>query len=70
MAMTLTLNLPDSIEPSLREAALEEGVSESQIAEEAVTKFLFLRKFRRIRSDIQAQVDKTYSDEEIFDLVS
>jgi hypothetical protein len=68
--MTLTLNLPDSMEPSLREAALEEGVTESQIAEEAVRKFLFLRTFRRVRSDIQAQIDKTYSDEEIFSFVS
>lgn len=70
MAVTLTLSLPDSIEPSLREAAREEGVTESQIVEEAVRKFLFLRKFRRVRSDIQSQLDKTYTDEEIFDLVS
>lgn len=70
MAVTLTLNLPDSIEPSLREAALEEGVTESQIAEQAVKKFLFLRKFRGQRSELQAQLDRTFNDEEIFDLVS
>jgi hypothetical protein len=70
MAVTLTLNLTDSTESSLRQAASELGVSETEFAEEAVQKYLFLRRFRRARLNIQEQLSSIPSDEEIFSLVS
>lgn len=70
MAVTLTLNFTDSIESSLRQAAIERGISETELAEEAVRKYLFLRKFRRARLKVQEQLSTTPTDEEIFNIVS
>ena len=70
MAVTLTLNLADSIESSLRQAASEQGVSETELAEEAVRKYLFLRKFRRARIEVQEHLSASPTDDEIFNLVS
>ncbi len=70
MAVTLTLNLSDPVESSLRQAASERGMSETELAEEAVRKYLFLRKFRKARTQIQEHLSAIPTDDEIFKLVS
>lgn len=70
MAVTLTLNLTDPLESSLRQAASEQGMSESEFAEEAVRKYLFLRKFRQARERVQEHLSARPTDDEVFNLVS
>lgn len=70
MAVTLTVNLSDPLGSSLREAAKEDGVSENSFAETALKDYLYLRRFRLLRSKLQLEQGRSYSDEEIFDLVS
>jgi len=48
MSATLTLDLPKEIRDSLDKAAVEEGVSETTLAERALKDYLFLRRFRKL----------------------
>ena len=70
MSATLTIDLPVDAKASLGKAAREEGVSESVFAAKVVQDYLFLRRFRSLRERLAAASERSYSDEEIFELVS
>ena len=70
MDVILTLTLPDEITSSLDQAADEEGVGRNEIALRALKNYLFLKQFRSLREQIIARLDRSYTDEEVFDLVS
>lgn len=70
MSVTLTIELPVEAMASLDKAAREEGVSENAYATKAVLDHLFLRRFRSLRERMSAASEKTYTDEEVFELVS
>ena len=70
MGATLTIDLPVDAKASLGIAAREEGVSESAFAAKAVQDYLFLRRFRSLSERLAAASDRSYTDEEVFELVS
>lgn len=70
MNATLTIELPEEVKATLGKAALEEGISENAFAVLALKDYLFLRRFRKLRERMIAEADKSYTDEEVFDLVS
>jgi predicted transcriptional regulator len=70
MSVTLTVELPDEVKETIDQAASEEGISESAFTERALTDYLFLRRFRKLRTQMISESKKTYTDEEIFNLVS
>lgn len=70
MNATLTLELNSEVKAGLGRAAREEGVSEPAFAAKALEDYLFIRRFRTLRERMIAESDKSYTDEEIFDLVS
>ena len=70
MSATLTIDLPVDAKASLGTAAREEGVSESAFAAKAVQDYLFLRRFRSLSERLTAASERSYTDEEVFELVS
>lgn len=70
MSATLTIDLPEDVRKTLGKAASEQGISESAFAARALQDYLFLKRFRTLRERMIAESDKSYTDEDIFDLVS
>ncbi|MGI9108134.1 MAG: CopG family transcriptional regulator [Pyrinomonadaceae bacterium] len=70
MNATLTIELPEEVKATLDKAAREEGVSENAFVVLALRDYLFLRRFRKLRERMIAESEKTYTDEEVFDLIS
>lgn len=70
MSATLTIDLPVEAKVSLDKAAREEGVSDSVFAAKVVQDYLFLRRFRSLRERLAAASEKSFTDEEVFELVS
>lgn len=70
MEAVLTLKLPEDISSSLDQAADQEGIGRDELAIRALKDFLFLRRFRTLRERMMAESDRSYTDEEVFDLVS
>lgn len=70
MSATLTIDLPEEVRKTLGKAAREQGVSENAYAARALQDYLFLKRFRTLRERMIAESDKSYTDEEIFKLVS
>ncbi|MFN0278084.1 MAG: hypothetical protein ACKVRN_05705 [Pyrinomonadaceae bacterium] len=70
MSATLTIDLPEEVRKTLGNAAREQGVSENAYAASALQNYLFLNRFRTLREKMIAESDKSYTDEEIFELVS
>lgn len=70
MSATLTIDLPENVRVTLGNAARADGVSEPVYAAKALQDYLFLRRFRTLRERMIAKSEKSYTDEEIFELVS
>ncbi len=70
MNATLTIELPEEVKATLDKAAHEERVSENAFVVRALRDYLLLRRFRKLRERMIAESEKTYTDEEVFDLVS
>jgi len=66
----ITVELPDDVRATLDKAAREEGLSESTFTVRALKDYLFLRRFRQLRTKMQADSAKPYTDEEVFEIVS
>ena len=69
MSQTITINLPDDTQSALNSAALEEGVSQSELIEKAVADYLFIRRFRTLRERMISE-GNNLTDEDVFDVVS
>ena len=70
MNATLTVELPEEVKTTLGKAAREEGVSENAFVARALQDYLFLRRFRKLRERMIAESEKSYTDEEVFEIVS
>ncbi len=70
MNSSITIDLPLAVRKTLGKVALEDGVSENALATKALQDYLFLRRFRSLRERLQVASDKTFTDEEVFELVS
>jgi metal-responsive CopG/Arc/MetJ family transcriptional regulator len=72
MRQTVSISLPDELKGQLDEAAQEEGLSRSDVVRQALSDYLFIRRFRRLRARMvsRAQVQGVFSDEDVFEQVS
>ena len=70
MNAIITIELSEDVKAIFDMAVLEEGLSEKTFAARAVNDYLYLRRFRKLRERMLADSTRSYSDEEIFDIVS
>ena len=70
MSAMLTIDITDEVKETLGKAAREDGVSEKALVSRALRDYLFIRRFRSLRERMLAESDKSYTDEQIFELVS
>ncbi len=70
MKGTLTINLPEDVEAALEEATREEGLSPNDLVKKALADYLFVRKFRLLRERMMTESQDTYTDQDVFDLIS
>lgn len=72
MRQTVSISLPDDLKGQLDEAAQEEGLSRSDIVRQALSDYLFIRRFRRLRARMmsRAQAQGVFTDEDVFEQVS
>lgn len=69
MSQTITIDLRDDTKSALKDAATEEGLSESALVEKAVADYLFIRRFRSLRERLMSQ-GEPLTDKDVFRLVS
>ncbi|MGH9949503.1 MAG: hypothetical protein ACRD6X_20200 [Pyrinomonadaceae bacterium] len=70
MNATLTIDLPEDVRTTLGKAAKEAGVSEKAFAAQALKDYFFLQRFRSLRERMIAESKSSYSDEDVFGLIS
>ena len=70
MNATLTIEVTEEIKTTLDKAAREEGVSQNAFAARALQDYLFLRRFRKLRERMNTDSERSYTDEDIFEMVS
>ena len=70
MNATLTVELPEEVKTTLGKAVCEEGISENAFAVRALQDYLFLRRFRKLSERMIAESETSYTDEEVFEIVS
>ncbi len=70
MKGTVTIDLPEEIESAFEEATREEGLSPAELVKKALADYLFVRKFKLLRERMMAESSETYTDQDIFDLIS
>jgi metal-responsive CopG/Arc/MetJ family transcriptional regulator len=69
---SISVRLPDELQQKLDRAAEEEGANRSELLREAVSTYLQLREFQRLRREMipKAESQGTYTDEDVFEDVS
>ena len=72
MRETISISVPEEIKNELDEAVREEGLSRSDLVRQALREFLFIRRFRKLRSSmmVRGQAHGVFTDEDVFDQVS
>ncbi|HYR06941.1 MAG TPA: hypothetical protein VEQ60_04215 [Longimicrobium sp.] len=74
MACSITVDLSEDVRSALDAATQAEGVSASEIVDEALKKYFFVRRFRKLREQTLEQVRRTgqgdLTDEDVFRIVS
>jgi metal-responsive CopG/Arc/MetJ family transcriptional regulator len=72
MRQAVTVSLPEKLAEELDKLARQEKMSRSDLIRESVRNYLFVRKFRALRSRlmVRAQAQGIYTDQDVFDRVS
>ena len=65
---TITLRIPDELDEALERQSNAAGVSKSDLAREALRRFLAVREFQRLRARLvqRAQVQGLHTDDDVF----
>ena len=65
---TITLRLPDELDDGLERQSNAAGVSKSDLAREALRRFLAVSEFQRLRAKLvrRAQAQGLHTDEDVF----
>ena len=65
---TITLRVPDELDQALERQSAAAGVSKSDLAREALRRFLAVSEFQRLRSRLvkRAQAQGIHTDEDVF----
>lgn len=74
MAEPLLIHLPDDLRSALDEAARAEGISIDELLARALKRYLFVHRFRQLRSETLEHIRSTgqgeFTDEDVFGLIS
>ena len=65
---TITLRLPDTLDRELERRSAAQGVSKSDLAREALRRYLLVSDFRALRTEMvaRAQALGIHTDDEVF----
>lgn len=65
---TITLRVPDELDQALERQSTAAGVSKSDLAREALRRFLAVSEFQRLRAKLvkRAQAQGIHTDEDVF----
>ena len=65
---TITLRVPDELDQELQRRSAAQGISKSDLAREALRRYLFITDFRALRSELvaRAQALGINTDEDVF----
>ena len=65
---TITLRLPDELDEALERHSSAAGVSKSDLAREALRRFLAVSEFQRLREELvrRAQAQGIHTDDDVF----
>jgi predicted transcriptional regulator len=68
---TITLRVPDELDQALQRQSNEAGVSKSDLAREALRRFLAVSEFQRLRAKLvqRAQAQGVHTDDDVFRLL-
>jgi predicted transcriptional regulator len=68
---TLTLRLPDDLDKALERQSAAMGISKSDLAREALKRYLRVAEFRTLRSRLvaRAQAGGINTDEDVFEVL-
>ena len=68
---TITLRVPDALDNALERQSNAAGVSKSDLAREALRRFLAVSEFQRLRTRLvrRAQAQGVHTDEDVFRLL-
>jgi len=72
LRQTITISLPKEMKQEIDRIVKEEGVSRSDVIRESLRDFLFIRRFRSLRSRMasMATSQKIFTDEDVFERIS
>jgi predicted transcriptional regulator len=65
---TITLRVPEELDQALERQSTAAGVSKSDLAREALRRFLAVSEFQRLRARLvkRAQAQRLHTDEDVF----
>jgi predicted transcriptional regulator len=65
---TITLRVPDELDDALERQSTAAGVSKSDLAREALRRFLAVSEFQRLRAKLvrRAQAQGIHTDDDVF----
>ncbi|MBV8146172.1 MAG: ribbon-helix-helix protein, CopG family [Gammaproteobacteria bacterium] len=69
---TITLRLPDELDEALERQSTAAGVSKSDLAREALRRFLAVSEFQKIREKLvrRAQAQGIHTDDDVFGVLN
>ncbi|MHB1514303.1 MAG: CopG family ribbon-helix-helix protein [Acidiferrobacteraceae bacterium] len=72
MRETITISLPEEIKTELDKIVRNEGISRSDVVRESLRDYLFIRRFRLLRTRMlaKAQSQGIFTDEDVFKRIS
>jgi predicted transcriptional regulator len=70
MKDTLTITLPPELKATLDTLTTAEGISPESLVQTAIQDYLFIRQFQALRVQLMQKAQTTYTDDDIFELVS
>jgi predicted transcriptional regulator len=68
---TLTLRVPDELDKALERQSAAQGISKSDLAREALKRYLRVSEFRTLRTRLvaRAQVGEINTDDDVFEVL-
>lgn len=70
MDNTITITMSLSLKTALDELTKTEGISADSLISKALEDYIFIHKFRALRSRLIQKVQTPYTDEDIFETIS
>ena len=72
MRSTITISLPEAVKAEIDRVSKAEGVSRSDVVRESVRDYLFVRRFRALRTSMLPAAARRgiHTDQDVFDRVS